>query len=72
MLKMNLAFWKNPNNFLKYFFLMSLKCILIIKNGQSRGVLEPSFQVVFRIVTQNAIFYLFGAKIREKSVSNYR
>ena len=45
---------------------MSLKCILIIKNGQSRGVLEPSFQVVFRIVNQNTIFTLLGPKLGEK------
>ena len=45
---------------------MSLKCILIIKNGQSRGVLEPSFQVVFRNVSQNAIFTFFGPKLRKK------
>ena len=45
--------------------------MFIIKNGQSRGVLEPSFQVVFRIESQNAIFYFFWSKIREKSVSNF-
>ena len=36
-----------------------------------KGVLEPSFQVVFGIASQNAIFYFFWAQIREKSVSNY-
>ena len=41
---------------------MSLNCIITIKNGHSRAVLEPSFQVVFRNVSQNAIFYFFEPK----------
>ena len=47
---------------------MSLNCILTIESRQSRGVLEPSFQVVFRNVSQNAIFYFFGAKIWGKGL----
>ena len=50
---------------------MSLNCTLTIKNGQSRGVLEPSFQVVFRIVSQNANFIFGGPKLGEKGYQIY-
>ena len=47
---------------------MAPKCYKMIKNGQSRGVLELSFHGDLRFVSLNAILEIFRAETKENSV----
>ena len=48
---------------------MAPKCFKMIKNGQSRDVLELSFHGDLRFVSLNAILEIFRAETKTKTVS---